>query len=100
MTDKKLYKIPGLSKYLITEDGDIYSLYKQGYMKPDKDKDGYLHLKLKNDKKELKHYYIHRLVALVFIDKNLSDNISVRHKDKNKKNNNHTNINLTYKDNK
>lgn len=91
MLKDKLYKIPGLSKYLITRDGEVYSLYKQGFMKPDKDKDGCLHLKLKNDKKELKHYYVHRLVALTFIPE-YTDSCIVSFKDNCKTNINCENI--------
>ena len=57
--------------YQITDEGQVYSLYSKKYLKPRKDKDGYLQVNLYKDKKQYTKK-IHRLVAEAFLDN--SDN--------------------------
>ena len=52
--------------YKIDEYGNIYSEYKKGYMKPSKDKDGYLKVSLCGKKKTV-YVRISTLVAYNFI---------------------------------
>lgn len=53
--------------YQITNEGQVYSIRKCKYLKPRKDKDGYLQVNLYKDKKQYTRK-IHRLVAEAFID--------------------------------
>lgn len=53
--------------YQITDDGSVYSICKDKYLKPRKDKDGYLLVNLYKDKKQYT-CKVHRLVAEAFID--------------------------------
>lgn len=80
------------NNYLITKDGRIYSKFLDNYMKPKKDIDGYHIVSIcKNGNK--KDYYVHRLVALTFITNPKPDEYNfVNHIDKNKSNNNVTNL--------
>ncbi len=80
-----------LSKYLINENGDLYSLKSNKILKKEFCKNGYLSYKIRNDDNILKHYLEHRLVAEGFIEKIEGKNI-INHKDFNKKNNNYKNL--------
>lgn len=66
--------------------GRVWSVIRQQNLKPITDKDGYLmvHLTAKNGKR--KHEFIHRLVALAFLDNSIGYPV-VNHKDENKVNN-------------
>lgn len=81
--------------YLISEDGDVWSNYKNNFMSPSKDKDGYKRVLLSSgSKKGRKTFHIHTLVALYFIGrppKELKDP-TVNHKDGNILNNNYKNL--------
>lgn len=70
--------IAGFDGYLVDDLGNIYSLYKKGNMIPRKNKDGYLVIGLRKDKKS---YYklVHRLVAQMFIP-NPENKLQVNHK--------------------
>lgn len=78
-------------RYQVSTDGRVWSIISQRYLKPIETKNGYLvvHLTAKNGKKKLE--YIHRLVALTFID-NPGRYPEVNHKDENKHNNNVENL--------
>lgn len=84
---------PGL--YLIDENGNIYSNYKQDFMKPNIDKDGYLKIKLSSGCRENPCYVrIATLVAYHFLGEppnNLKDP-TINHIDGNKTNNNYKNL--------
>lgn len=84
---------PGL--YLIDENGNIYSNYKQDFMKPNVDKDGYLKIKLSSGCRENPCYIrIATLVAYHFLGEppnNLKDP-TINHIDGNKTNNNYKNL--------
>ena len=80
--------IPGFeNSYLISKDGDVYSLISNKMLKPSPHiKDGYLQLSLKADNGKNYTYRVHRLVAMTYIENpnNLSD---VNHIDFNRINN-------------
>lgn len=71
--------------YAITSCGKVYSYRNKKFLKPHKDKASFLRVSLHKDK-EIKHQYIHRLVAEAYSPN--PDNLrQVRHKDENKENN-------------
>jgi hypothetical protein len=59
--------IKGFPNYLITKDGNIYSILKNDYIFKGVHTKGYLYVRLRN-KGQVIHKTIHRLVALAFID--------------------------------
>lgn len=71
--------------YQISNFGRVYSIKRNRFLNPSKDKDGYLQIGLSKDGKE-KKYKIHRLVALAFL-LNPHNLPQVNHKDENKTNN-------------
>jgi hypothetical protein len=77
-------------RYLISSTGRVMSLRKNMIMKPKIDKDGYYRIRLFNGEKKI-DTFIHRLVAINFID-NPSGLHCVNHKDEDKKNNNIENL--------
>lgn len=86
---KEFKEIKGYPKYYINKDGKLISLKVNGVtreMKPYKSRNGYRFIKIINEKGEIKHESIHRLVAKTFIPnpQNLSE---VNHKDGNRENN-------------
>lgn len=81
------------SFYKINEFGDVYSEYKQGYLKPSKDKDGYLRLVLRGYNNPI-YVRIATLVAYNFIGeppKGMKDP-TVDHIDSNILNNHYSNL--------
>ena len=82
--------------YAATEDGRIWSYYKNRFLKPSKSKNGYLKVLLTKEKQRY-NCLIHRLIALTFID-NPNNLPVVNHKDENPLNNNVNNLEwCTYK---
>lgn len=80
------------SKYAIDVDGNLWSLqYKYPKLRKPVMSGGYLSLKLRDDYKNLKTVYIHKLVALAFLP---TDSIErgVRHKNKDRTDNRLENI--------
>ena len=71
--------------YLISEEGDVWSIKRGKMLKTQDNGKGYLFVGLHKDGK-VKYCYIHRLVADAFID-NPYDNKEVNHIDGNKHNN-------------
>ena len=91
--------IEGFSKYLIYENGDVYSKCHKKIMKPQITKNGYYCLCIKNDNKERKNMLVHRLVALAYIP-NPDNKFCVDHIDQNKSNNHGSNLRwATYSEN-
>lgn len=71
--------------YLIFDDGRVYSLYRNRFLKPRQTEDGYLQVRMTvNSKSRL--FRIHRLVAEMFIP-NPNNLETVNHKDEDKTNN-------------
>ncbi len=66
-------------RYLISNQGRVFSLLTKKYLSVQQRDDGYLTIKLSNAKGKRKHEYIHRLVALAFID-NPNNYPEVNHK--------------------
>ena len=85
----------GYPNYTITDDGRLFSLNyhrsgKKKEMKPQKDKKGYNRIILSIEGK-WKKFFVHRLVALAFLDN--PDNLPlINHKDENPLNNNVENL--------
>jgi hypothetical protein len=85
--------IPGYEgRYQATECGDIYSSLSGKKMRPGPGGKGYLRVVLWKDG-VCKNKYVHRLVAETWLD-GFSADITVNHKDGNKKNNHIENIEL------
>jgi hypothetical protein len=82
--------IPGFSKYLISEDGEIFSTLSHKILSPFMS-DGYKYIKLKNDNGELKHVFIHRLVGFAYLGIPDTD-MDINHIDSNRLNNNFSNL--------
>lgn len=92
-------------RYMISNKGRVKSLVgsKEKILKPQKDKDGYLLIKLRNKNQKQFTYKVHRLVALHFIPQIEGKN-EVNHIDGDKTNNTVENlewcgINFEYKGN-
>lgn len=75
--------------YAATEDGKVWSHRSKKFLKPALDKDGYERITLVNGQK--KNYYVHRLIALTFIE-NPNELPQVNHIDENKQNNSISNL--------
>lgn len=74
--------------YYVTDQGEVFRVVK---LKPQRNrKNGYLRVRINNGKR--KQYYIHRLVAELFIKDDLT-NLQVNHLDKNIENNKVENLN-------
>lgn len=84
---KKLKDFPN---YRIYKDGKVWSEYSKKFLSPSCNKKGYLKITLYSPTAR-KHFQIHRLVAMLFLDNpnNLPD---VNHKNENKKDNNVSNL--------
>ena len=77
-------------KYMISDDGQVWSNHKKGFLKPYEWPDGYLCVNLYKNGKPA-GFSIHRLVAQAFIP-NPNNFPIVNHKDENKYNNNVDNL--------
>lgn len=76
--------------YTVNDNGQIYSIRSNKYLKPRKDKDGYLLVNLYKEKKQYTRK-VHRLVAEAFLD-NPEDKAEVNHIDMNRQNNEVSNL--------
>lgn len=80
--------------YIITGDGEIFSLIKGKYLKSTIDKGGYKKVWLTPyDKSQSRWYKVHRLIALMWVS-NTDREVykEVRHKDNRKDHNHYTNL--------
>ena len=78
------------SKYMVTNDGRVFSTYLNDFLKPFYSKGGYVRVKL-NYGDRSKKFMIHRLVAMAFIN-NPDNKPCVDHIDRNRSNNNAENL--------
>lgn len=67
--------------YVVHDNGQIWSLYKGKFLKPAKDRKGYLYIGIKDYKRKLHYPRIHKLVAKAFlpyptVNKNQIDHIN------------------------
>lgn len=89
------------SNYLIFEDGTIYSKKSNKYLKPFKKTSGYYAVNLYDNFGKAKMFFLHRLIAELFIPNPLNYT-DVNHKDEDKSNNSLNNLewcNKSYNEN-
>ena len=91
MEEEKWKDIDGHPGYQVSNKGVVKSLNynhtgKEKILKPFKNRDGYLLVKLYKDGK-MKHFYVHRLVASAFVQNDSLFNNEINHLDENKENN-------------
>lgn len=87
-------RVPGFSDYFIDKKGNVFSTRRnKGIIKmsPWIDRKGYMVVSLRNDSGQKKNMFIHRLVAITYID-NPNNYPVVNHKDRNVKNNSVNNL--------
>jgi len=82
--------IPNFSNYLIDKNANIYSLFTRKYLIPSSN-NAYLNIGLINDNEQKKRMYIHRLLAITFLD-NPDNKPCIDHIDRNTRNNNLENL--------
>ena len=83
--------LPNLSKYQILPNGAIQRISTRRYLTWEITSLGYARVNLTDDKGVQKHYYIHRLVGLAYLDNPHNYN-EINHKDENKLNNHFSNL--------
>jgi len=83
--------IKGFNNYLISKNGEIYSLKRKKLLSWNVKKDGYAIIGLMQNPKKRKFLYIHRLVGYHFLME-VSGKNEINHKDGNKLNNNYKNL--------
>lgn len=84
--------------YQITDEGQVYSIHSKKFLKPRKDKDGYLLINLYKDKKQYTRK-VHRLVAEAFLP-NPEGKSDVNHIDCQRDNNSVANLEwMTHREN-
>lgn len=92
----------GFSKYLISTDGQVYSLKRDKLIKPSNKngiKGSYLVVTIYNDKGQKKYMLVHRLVYMAHVGP-IPKGMQINHKDENKENNCIENLELmTQKEN-
>lgn len=84
--------IPGYSKYIINECGDIYSFFSDNILTPAINQDGYLRIMLKNNNNKRKTEFVHKLVLLTFIGPRPKGMICRHYPDQNPQNNHISNL--------
>lgn len=88
---KRWKRVKDYPKYLISNEGDVKSLWIEKILKPSRDKGGYLRIWLYNTKEDKRIISISRLVAQEFIP-NPHNLPQVNHKDGVKSNNKSSNL--------
>lgn len=76
----------GFSRYLISTDGQVYSIDKDRIIKPNVNSSGYIRVPLYNDENEYKQTLVHRLVYMAHKGA-IPKGMQINHKDENKENN-------------
>ena len=85
-------EIKGFENYILYEDGQIYSKYKNKFITPQLDtSSGYMRIKLWKNKEKTK-FYFHRLLAEHFIPNNDETKIIVDHVNRDRLNNDLSNL--------
>jgi hypothetical protein len=83
--------IENFSNYLIYNNGEVYSIKRNIFIKPRFDRDGYKRVSIWNDDKKMKTLKIHQLVAIAYLDFKLdglsNSKLVIDHIDNNKVNN-------------
>ena len=105
MRKKSFKEVEGFPNYEISNYGRVVSSFEKGFkiLKPQKDAMGYLHCRLYKDDESLGRYKngakkpklekVHRLVPKAFVDKpDTEQYLDVNHKDSDKTNNHHSNL--------
>ena len=91
--------IPNFTNYLIDRNGNIYSSFTRKFLIPSSS-NVYLSIGLINDNEETKRMYLHRLLALTFLD-NPDNKLCIDHIDRNTRNNSLSNLRWsTHKENR
>ena len=76
----------GFSRYLISTDGQVYSIDNDKILKPNRNSSGYVRVPLYNDENEYKQTLVHRLVYMAHVGP-IPKGMQINHKDENKTNN-------------
>lgn len=87
----KFKPIPGFNRYLISEDGIVYSKVRNQIIAQYKNWAGYITVTITDDNGFRSPRKVHRLVYLTFVGP-LDPNLVVDHKDDDKNNNHYTNL--------
>lgn len=82
-------KLEGCCPLVIYDDGRIFAVKSNRFLSPYDNGLGYLAVKVKNEDGSRSQKYVHRLVAMAYLDEWKQD---VNHKDGNKKNNSVSNL--------
>ena len=83
---------PSNPQYLVSTRGRVYSMKTSRFLRPSKNRGGYLWINLSCPESYGRAFRIHRLVALVFLGSPPNDKQDVNHIDGNKTNNNVENL--------
>lgn len=83
--------IGGYRGYQVSNEGRVWNVKKQRYIATFKNNKGYVMVHMYANNGKRKNELVHRLVALTFID-NKEHKPEVNHKDRNKENNNVSNL--------
>ena len=76
----------GFSRYLISTDGQVYSIDNDKILKPNRNSSGYVRVDVCNDEGIKKHMRVHRLVYMAHIGV-IPEGMQINHKDEDKTNN-------------
>jgi hypothetical protein len=74
------------NRYMISDDGRVYSLVRKRFLKPNITANGFSFHRLKNDEGKSKTFVIHREVIRTFVKENLTFSDLVLFKDEDKQN--------------
>jgi len=88
-------KIPNYDNYIIYNNGDVFSIKKNIFLKTRTNYDGYKRVDLSDNNKKKKTFFIHQLVAIAYLNHTL-DNYDkcIDHIDNDKTNNVYNNLQI------